>query len=101
VVSRIKKILWDYEAANNFKAAISHIRTDSPQNANKVKKDILAKIKSLKDQPEKCPPDKLKYDNDGSYRYFVLHRYRISYAITANEIIITRVRHSSMDPLEY
>jgi len=30
-----------------------------------------------------------------------LHRYRISYHIAKDEVTIVRVRHTSMDPLEY
>lgn len=38
---------------------------------------------------------------DGSFRANELHSYRIAYRITENEIIIVRVRHTSMEPKSY
>ncbi len=44
------------------------------------------------------PADKYKTGNDGSYRAFELHYYRVSYRIMNYEIKIVRVRHTSMIP---
>ena len=45
--------------------------------------------------------DKLKTNNDGSYRAFELYRYRIAYRFIEKEIRIFRVRHTSREPKEY
>lgn len=94
------KIQWDKQATISFNAAIRYIRKDSPQNADKVKNDILSKISDLSHRPETHPPDKYKQNNIG-YRAFELHRYRISYLVNKNEIIIARIRHTGQQPQEY
>ncbi|MBS1566856.1 MAG: type II toxin-antitoxin system RelE/ParE family toxin, partial [Bacteroidetes bacterium] len=46
-------------------------------------------------------PDKYKTNNDGSYRAFEKHRYRIVYRFGNNIIRVLRVRHTSREPLNY
>ena len=96
-----RKIQWDKETLDLFKAAIKYIRSKSFQNADSVKADILAKVSELAEKPEIHPPDKYKKDNDGRYRAFELHRYRISYLVKETEIIIARFRHTSLEPGTY
>lgn len=101
MVKAIKSIKWDKQAAISFGAAISYIRTDSVKSAEKARKDVLAKIKGLKEHPEKYPLDKLKKADGKIYRAFELHHYRICYMVSDSDIIITQIRHTSMDPLTY
>lgn len=96
-----KKIVWDKKAIIYFSEAIRYIRKDSPQNAEKVKKEILKEIRMLAKKPEIHNPDKYKSHNKGNYRAFELFRFRISYLVKENEIIITRIRHTSQQPMEY
>ena len=96
-----RKISWDKQALHYFREAIQYIRKDSPQNADKVKREILEKISELSKRPEIHNPDKYKIDNDGSYRALELHRFRVSYFIKESEIIITRVRNTNQEPLAY
>jgi mRNA-degrading endonuclease RelE of RelBE toxin-antitoxin system len=51
--------------------------------------------------PEKHPSDKYHKNNKGSYRAYEIYHYRIAYKITKTEIIITRVRHTKMEPKKY
>jgi len=76
-----RKITWSKSALKQFEAAINYIAEDSIQNAEKVRKEILEKIEKLISYPEIYSPDKYKTDNDGSYRAFELHRYRIAYRV--------------------
>lgn len=96
-----RKISWDKPALLYFSEAIRYIRKDSDQNADKVKKEILAKIKELSVRPQIHTPDKYKQNNTGNYRAFELHRYRIAYLVKDEEIIIARVRHTSQEPEQY
>ncbi len=88
-----RKISWDKTALHDFKEAINYIHKNSVQNADKVKKDILSKIKKMAFYPETGRPDKEKLNNDNSYRAFYLHHYRISYLVKENEIIIAFSPH--------
>jgi len=93
------KIVWDELAFKQFEKAIKYIENDSLVNAEKVSKEILLKIDSLIKHPEIYPLDKYKLNNDGAYRAFEIHRYRVSYWFMHNEIIILRIRHTRMKPL--
>lgn len=96
-----RKLIWDKYAAAQFAAAIDHIMLDSLANAEKVHNAFSEKIEELLSRPERHPADKYKKQNDGSYRVFELHHYRISYHVAEGAITITRVHHTSMRPLDY
>lgn len=96
------KVIWDEEAVKYLKQAIRYIKKNSPKNADKVKKDILKSIKVLTNQPEKqYALDKYRFSNDGNYRAFELHHFRISYYIADEYIRIVRIRHTAMEPRNY
>lgn len=96
-----RKITWSKIALKQFEAVINYISEDSIQNAEKVRKEILEKIQNITANPEIYYTDKYKKNNDGSYRAFELHRYRIAYRITEKEIRILRIRHTSREPKDY
>jgi plasmid stabilization system protein ParE len=86
----------------DLKKIVLYIKKDSPQNAVKVKKEILEKISALSLHPEKYPPEKYKLLNSNSaYRAFELHRIRISYFADNNCVMIIRVRHTRQETLFY
>ncbi len=88
-------------AVKQFNSAIEYIRQDSPQNANKVKQQILGKIERLSKGNVVHRNDPCKTNNDGTYRYFIVLNYRVSYCETNAGVIIIRVRHESMEPENY
>ena len=96
-----RKITWSKQAVNQFNKAIDYIANDSIQNAEKVRVELLNKINALPAHPEIYSPDKFKENNDGNYRAFELHRYRIAYFVSTAEIRILRVRHTSREPKTY
>jgi plasmid stabilization system protein ParE len=96
-----RKITWDKQALHYFRDAIGYIRQDSPKNAEKVKKEVLEKIKELSKRPEIHYPDKYKTNNNGNYRAFELHRFRVGYLVKEDEIIIARIRNTNQEPLDY
>lgn len=97
----VREVRWPPRAQKQLSKAYQYISIDSYQNAEKVKKDILASTRNLAVTPEMYPPDKYKKNNDGNFRAYELHHYRIAYQVTKNEIIIVRVRHTSMEPKSY
>jgi plasmid stabilization system protein ParE len=92
------KIRWSDPARRELKRFISYIKSDSPQNAENVKRDILEKVRSLTKNPERFTPDQFKIENDGSVRYFELYSMRISFEISDGFIDIIRCRHTSRKP---
>lgn len=46
-----RKVIWDREAVIDFSKSIGYIRIQSPQNAAKVKLEILQKINKLSQFP--------------------------------------------------
>lgn len=94
-------IKWPSIAQNQLAKAYQYILKDSYQNAEKVKKDILASTRKLVDNPEMYPLDKYRKNNDGSFRAYELHHFRIAYRLKDKEIIIVRIRHISRKPKIY
>jgi len=95
-----RKVVWLTDARNELKKLIAFIKRDSPQNAAKVKKEVLKKISELALHPERHAPDKYKLLNtNNSYRAFELYRIRISYFVQEDLIMIIRIRHTSQEPL--
>jgi hypothetical protein len=74
---------------------------DSLQNAEIVRDEIIDVTINLPKHPEKYPLDKFKLNNDGTWRAFELHHYRVSYNITPTQIRIVRMRHTSKSPLSF
>jgi plasmid stabilization system protein ParE len=97
----VKPVIWPLKAQLQLERIIKYITTKSYQNAEKVKIEILASTRKIEGNPEMYPLDKYKKNNDGSFRAYELHRYRIAYRVTKDEIIITRIWHTSMVPKLY
>lgn len=93
-----RTIVWDPEAIDQLKEAYKYIEKKSPRNAAKVFDDIEAAISKLLSYPERHPLDKYKLNNDGTFRAFEKHRYRIGYRVIETEIQVLRLRHTSMEP---
>jgi plasmid stabilization system protein ParE len=101
MVKAIRKVRWEKQATDLFLSAIDYIRRDSAKNAEKVKLDIISLAKAIPLHSEKYQLDKYKIDNDGTYRAFEKHHYRIVYRVLESEIRIISIRHTSMEPKEH
>ena len=93
--------VWSKRARAELLKAYLYIQLDSPQNAEMVRDDLIDATISLSENPRKHPTDKFKKDNDGTWRAFEKHHYRISYRIMANEIRVVRLRHTSRSPVNF
>jgi plasmid stabilization system protein ParE len=96
-----RKIIWESQALENIADALEWISKESVQQAENVENAILEKIYELPDRPEKYSPDKFRLNNEGNYRAFETHSYRISYKFTDREIRILRIRHVRQSPKPY
>jgi plasmid stabilization system protein ParE len=93
--------IWSNRAKKQLRAVFEYIKQDSPQNAEKVRDELIDATIKLASHPETYPIDKYKINNDGSYRAFELHHYRVSYRILKTEIRVVRLRHTSRSPKGY
>lgn len=93
--------VWSKTAMSELRKAYRYIQLDSIQNAEMVRDDIIDISITLPRNPEKYPLDKLKKNNDGTWRVFEKHHYRVSYKITPDVIRIVRLRHTSRSPTNF
>lgn len=96
-----RKVIWTKQAVRQLNAAITYIRKDSAQNADTIKDQILKKINALSDDKVVHRKDPCKINNDGSYLYFEVMKYRIAYYTEPNTVFIIRIRHTGMEPRLY
>ena len=97
-----KRIDWGRRAFDQFESALRYIAIISPQNAEKVRLDVIIEIEKIAGHPELHPPDKFKLNNDSSkFRAFEKHRLRVAYYVGDDHIRILRVRHTSREPKNY
>jgi plasmid stabilization system protein ParE len=95
------EVRWSLTAQKQLQKAYKFILEDSLQNAEKVKQKILFSTRRLNEMPEMHPLDKYHLNNKGNFRAYEIYHYRIVYKITKAEIIITRIRHTKMEPKNY
>lgn len=96
-----RSVFIENKAKRQLRDAYKYILKNSVQNAEKLQAEILSSIEKLAINPEIHPLDKYRTGNDGSFRAYELYRYRITYYITEKQIIVIRIRHTSMEPQFY
>ena len=94
-------VVWTKGARLELKKAYDYISLDSLKHAMLVRDELIDLTIALSQYPEKYALDKYKINNDGSWRAFEKYHYRLSYKITATQIRIVRLCHTSKTPLHY
>lgn len=92
-------VLWDEVALKELDHELHYLQKKSANAPRIITSGMVSKIKSIKENPFICEVDRLKLKNDGSYRAFIVFRYRVSYRIVKDTIRILRIRHTSREPL--
>ena len=101
MVEKGYEVVWTKRSQKQMRQVFKHISKDSPKNASKVILEIAEEVQKAIPNPEIYGPDKYKIDNDGSYRAFEKHHYRVAYRFSKNIIRVLRVRHTSMEPKNF
>ncbi len=98
-----KKIIWSSTALEQLEAIHFYILFESKsiRIADKVINKIFESTQILKSKAEIYKLDTKKKDNDGSFRSYYVYNYMISFRITADNIQILRVRHTSKKPKNF
>ncbi len=94
-------IVWTKRAQLHIREVFDYISLDSPNSAIRVIEDITIAIRNAVEQPKIYAADRFKLNNDGSYRSFEKHNYRIVYRVEKNVIRILLIRHTSRMPHQY
>jgi len=94
-------VVWSEAAEKELLNILDYLEYESPQNAENVIVKIIDSTLSLPQHLYKHPADKLKQNNDGSWRAFEVIGFRVSYKIFSDYIIIIRLRHTKQSPLNY
>lgn len=97
----VKEVRWSLTAQKQLAKIYKYILKDSLQNAENVKLKILFSTRRLNEMPELHPPDKYRNNNKGNFRAYEIYSFRIVYKITKTEIIVSRIRHTKMEPKPY
>jgi mRNA-degrading endonuclease RelE of RelBE toxin-antitoxin system len=100
-VEEQRKIVWNSSALKTMSQALRRISEESIQGAELVEKGIIRKLRQASFNPYRFPPDKLKNKNNGNFRYFTTHSYRLSYRIKETEIRVLIIRHVKRKPKNY
>jgi plasmid stabilization system protein ParE len=95
------RVLWDTIALEELDRELHYLRQLSTAAPKIITTGILEKIKTIRTNPFIFEADRFKLRNDGTYRAFIVFRYRISYRILQGTILILRIRHTSREPLEH
>lgn len=101
MVEKGYEVVWTKRSQKQMRQVFRYISKDSPKNALRVVLEIAEAVEKAIPNPEKYAPDKYKTDNDGSYRALEKHHYRVAFRFSKNTIRVLRVRHTSMEPLNY
>lgn len=94
-------IIWTEITKKQLQEIYFFIAEESIYHADRVFEKLLNSTSELSKHPKKFPPDKYKYNNDGTYRAYELYHFRISYKITETAIYIVRIRSVFQNPQEY
>ena len=97
----VPEVVIDNKAKSQLIKLYKYIRKDSLQNADMVKSKILESIMSLSVKWEQHPPDKYRKIWNENFRAYEILKYRITYHLIDNKILVTRIRHTKMSPLKY
>ena len=95
------EVIISNKAKGQLNKLYKYIRKDSYQNAEMVRNKIVESIMSLSIKWEQHPPDKYRKIRDVNYRAYEFLKYRITYHFIDNKILVTRIRHTKMNPLNY
>jgi plasmid stabilization system protein ParE len=94
------KIIWSTDALKQLEHIHFYLLFESKSItiADKVIEAIFNSTAILKSNPEIYRVDKLKRNNDGTFRSYFIYDFQISYRITPGIIQILRIRHNARNP---
>jgi len=103
MVKKTWKVVIPRKVRSDLKEVYEYLleESQSPELANRIRGEIVDRIRDLEINPHVYEPDRFRLKNDGTYRAFEKHTYRVSYRIIGHTIRIVRVRYARKKPLDY
>ena len=94
------KIIWSTDALKQLEDIHFYLLFESKSStiADKVVEAIFESTVILKSNPDIYKVDKLKNNNDGTFRSYFIYDFQISYRILPAIIQILRIRHNARKP---
>jgi plasmid stabilization system protein ParE len=94
------EIIWSINALKQLEDIHFYLLFESKSIiiADKVIESIFNSTYVLKTNPEIYKLDKLKENNDGTFRSYFIYDFQISYRISSDAIQILRIRHNARKP---
>ena len=98
-----REIIWTHYADAQLSEAFLNLleESESLETTVRVIDEIYRSTEILTTNPEIYELDELRKNNDGSFRAYEKHTYRVSYQITENKIYIIQVRFARKKPVKY
>ena len=94
------EIKWNKVAVKQLLQTIEYLEENELFDyAQKIEKTILFKVRALSENADIYQLDRLKKNNDGTYKALEVDRYRISFRKLDKEIRILRIRHTARKPV--
>ncbi len=96
-----RRLVWNKRPSLFLKQTLKRISRESVSNAEKVEEAILENLDNALTNPERFPADKFKKNNNGEFRTFETHSYRVAFKFTDKEVRVLRIRHVRQEPKNY
>jgi len=90
------KVIWDKEAISDLEDICTYIAQDSHAGATKVRRTLIKLAGTLKSFPERHTIEPNLKD-EGNYHFVTRWHFKIIYKVTAKEVIIIAIFHTSRD----
>lgn len=89
-------VIWTPRARADLRAIHDHIKKDSPQNAQRVVREILRKADTLAEPPH--PGRKVPELNDPHLREIPAYSWRILYHLREGQVFVVTLVHKRRQP---
>jgi plasmid stabilization system protein ParE len=89
----LREIVWTDEAQRNLRGVRAYIGQFSPLNAQRFAAKLVAAAESLSEYPDRGRPAR-----GGCRELTAIWPYIIRYRVTAEAVVIVRIRHGARKP---
>jgi plasmid stabilization system protein ParE len=93
------KVIWTKRASGQLERVIKYIKEEQGLSyAETVLNRILSSTKLLEGTPKMGTVEPLLEHKKSKYRFLIVWRYKIIYRVEKDEVVISRVFHTSRNP---